>query len=59
MLGVEVEKGPPQSWLLNYINTTQGEMEIPRGDPACVFMYVLYDADMVLPFLLATAVQTY
>lgn len=36
--GVEAESGPPQSWLLNDINRIQGEMEILRGDPACVFM---------------------
>lgn len=39
-VGEEVERGPPQSWLLDYINKAQGEMEILRDDPACLFMRV-------------------
>lgn len=33
-------EGPPQSWLLNYINKTQEEMEIRRGDPVCLYGHV-------------------
>lgn len=70
-VGEEVEWEPPQSWLLNDINKTQGEMEIPGGDSAlCVYVcawpfvsvQILHIANVVLgrerlPFLRGTAVQ--
>ncbi len=59
---VELERGPPQSWQLDYINKTQGEMEILSGMYACVTMCMCVNIVHQLehlPFLPGTAVQAY